>query len=96
MGTTGEVGWIYLYLFNRKSLAPFERERKERLNRRGTLSSRKAIELPLPREFRTIMPIALMYGVARMYQMVEFFLQLRHLDASAFVQVSWSVYFPHI
>ncbi|KAK0389859.1 hypothetical protein NLU13_3432 [Sarocladium strictum] len=90
----GRWRWLHLYLFNRRALEQFEHERQERAQRH--VSSRKAIELPLPWEFWTIMPIAVIYGVARLYQIVEMFLQLRHLDTSTFAQVSWSTYLPHI
>jgi hypothetical protein len=90
----GRWQWLYLYLFDKNKLASFKEERREQQER--NTSTRKAIELPLAWEFWKIAPIALIYGVARMYQIVEMFLQLRHLDASTFVQVSWSTYLPHI
>ncbi|KAH8175533.1 hypothetical protein LIA77_03951 [Sarocladium implicatum] len=90
----GRWRWLYIYLFRKQMLGRFEEERRIKAER--NVSTRKAIELPLAWEFWTIMPIALIYGIARMYQVVEMMLQLRHLDASVFVQVSWSMYVPHI
>jgi hypothetical protein len=90
----GRWRWLYLYLFHKQALTRLEEERRERQERNAT--TRKVIELPLAWEFWTIMPIAVIYGVARMYQIVETFLQLRHLDSSVFVQVSWSTCLPHI
>jgi hypothetical protein len=52
--------------------------------------------LPLAWEFWSIFPLAILYGIARSYLLVEPLLELRNLDATAFVEVKWSEYFPHI
>lgn len=90
----GRWRWLYMYLFRRHLLPRFEEERQAKEARH--VSTRKAIELPLAWEFWTIMPIVVIYGLARWYQVIEMFLQLRHLEASVFVQVSWSVHIPRI
>jgi hypothetical protein len=63
------------------------------------LRSEKAAEprkLPLKGEFWSIFPLALIYAVARGYLLVEAFLGLRDLEASAFANVNWSAYIPHV
>lgn len=53
-------------------------------------------KLPLRGEFWSIFPLALIYAIARTYLLVEAFLGLRNLEASAFTNVDWSIYLPHI
>ena len=53
-------------------------------------------KLPLRGEFWSIFPLALIYAIARTYLLVEAFLGLRNLEASAFTNVNWSIYFPHV
>lgn len=90
----GRWKWLYLRLCQPDKLHDFERARDERLNQSRKEKTRT--ELPLPWEFWCILPVAILYGLARLYQVVEAFLQLRDVDASVFVHVSWSVYLPHI
>ncbi|MCJ1446973.1 MAG: hypothetical protein MMC23_007481 [Stictis urceolatum] len=86
----GRWRWLYFRLFDRKRLRSYEeRKDEERLDR-------DPASLPLPWEFWSIAPIALLYGVARIYLIVEAFLELRDLEASAFVNVNWAKYIPHI
>ena len=53
-------------------------------------------KLPLKGEFWSIFPLALIYAIARTYLLVEAFVGLRNLEASAFVNVNWSKYLPHV
>ena len=53
-------------------------------------------ELPLVWEFWCIFPLAVMYGAARGYQIVEVFLGLRALQQSAFETVDWTQFIPHV
>ena len=89
----GRWTWLYLRITNPKRLPDFEKERAENFNR---TEARKATSLPLPWEFWTIMPIAVLYGIARLYLIVEAFFELRSLDGSAFVNVEWTNFLPHI
>lgn len=83
--------WLYLRLKEPESLPRFEQARLERLSRPG-----EATMLPLAWEFWSIPPVAVLYGVARMYLIVEALLELRNMDGTAFVNVNWSVYLPHV
>ncbi|KAL1650536.1 hypothetical protein SLS61_006002 [Didymella pomorum] len=84
---------IWLYIFNRAGL---ERHRI-RMDRKATLTvKRKNTELPLPWEFATITPLAIVYGIARMYLITEAFMELRNVDASAYVNVEWTNFVPHV
>lgn len=56
----------------------------------------QARELPMPVEFWSIFPLAFTYAVARAYLIVETFLGLRELEGSAFINVEWSNYVPHL
>ncbi|KAI2465000.1 hypothetical protein F4781DRAFT_425097 [Annulohypoxylon bovei var. microspora] len=89
----GRWTWIYLRFMDPKKLPEFEKARSERLTQQ---EARDPTELPLPWEFWTILPIAILYGVARLYLLVEAFLELRALDGTAYVNVEWSDFFPHI
>jgi len=85
---------LYLRVTDPKKLAEFERARAERvqtMNRR-----RESTQLPLPWEFWSIMPVAVLYGIARLYLLIEAFLELRSVEQTAFATVNWSAYFPHI
>ena len=53
-------------------------------------------KLPLRAEFWSIFPLALIYAIARTYLLVEAYLGLRQLEASAFMNVNWSMYLPHV
>lgn len=52
-------------------------------------------KLPLRGEFWSIFPLASIYAIARIYLLVEAFVGLRNLEASAYVNVNWSIYLPH-
>jgi hypothetical protein len=84
---------IYLYVFHRKGL---ERHRRD-ITRRQTLQPRrKMAELPVPWEFVTITPMAIVYGVARLFMIAESFAELRNVSASAYVNVEWTEFMPHV
>ncbi|KAF3011023.1 hypothetical protein E8E13_010914 [Curvularia kusanoi] len=84
---------IWLYLFNRAAL---ERHRN-RMQRKVTLTvKRKNTELPLPWEFATITPLAILYGIARVYLIGEAFAELRNINATAYVNVEWTNFIPHV
>lgn len=53
-------------------------------------------QLPLPWEFWTIMPIAVVYGLARTYLLFEAVYGLRSLEATALITPQWSLALPHI
>jgi hypothetical protein len=84
---------IYLYLCNQEGL---ERHRRDMTRRQTLQPKRKMTELPLKWEFATIMPMAIIYGVARLYLIVEAFAELRNVNASAFVNVEWTNFIPHV
>ncbi|KIX05526.1 uncharacterized protein Z518_06398 [Rhinocladiella mackenziei CBS 650.93] len=83
---------IYLYLFNRKALAAHKR----RVAQRKATLKREATQLPLPWEFATIAPLAIIYGVARLYLIGEAFAELRNMKGTAYVNVDWTYFIPHI
>lgn len=87
----GRWTWLYLRVMDPKRLPEFEKEREERLS-----VVRVAAQLPLPWEFWSILPVALLYGISRLYLIAEAFLELRSVDATAFVGVGWTDYLPHI
>ncbi|KAI1399825.1 hypothetical protein F4819DRAFT_497791 [Hypoxylon fuscum] len=89
----GRWTWLYLKVTDPKKLVDFEKARSERLSQE---ESREPTQLPLPWEFWTIFPIAILYGVARLYLIVEAFLELRNADGTAFVNVEWTDFLPHI
>lgn len=53
-------------------------------------------QLPLKSEFWIMFSLALIYGAARSYLLVEAFWGLRSLEASAFVTVNWADFLPHV
>ena len=89
----GRWQWLYLRLFDSKKLPDFERNRAEKAEE---YRAREPAALPLPWEFWTILPIVLSYGIARAYLLAEAFAELRSLHATAFLNVQWSDYLPHI
>ncbi|KAJ9138188.1 hypothetical protein NKR23_g8608 [Pleurostoma richardsiae] len=89
----GRWTWLYLRVTNPKALKDFEKAREERLSNEP---QRELTTLPLPWEFWTIMPIAVLYALARMYQLVEAFAQLRDVEVTVYDTVDWSVYLPHV
>ena len=83
-------GEKYLYKFLNKldRLEDVEKLRLEKANNPG--------KLPLRGEFWSIFPLALIYAIARTYLLVEAFVGLRNLEASAYMNVNWAVYLPHL
>ncbi|KAK0744525.1 hypothetical protein B0T21DRAFT_429102 [Apiosordaria backusii] len=90
----GRWKWIYLWMTDRSSLPDFEQARAEELRPKETREP--AATLPLAWEFWTIALVALLYGVARIYLIVAAFLELRDIDATAYTNVRWSMYIPHV
>lgn len=88
----GRWTWLYLRIMDSKKLPDFEKQRTEKLKDQA----REPTTLPLPWEFWTILPIALLYGIARAYLLTEAFLELRSLKVTAFLNMQWSTYIPHI
>lgn len=82
---------LYLAIFKRDKMEEFRRARAEKLP-----EATEPTVLPLPWEFWTIFPLALLYGFARMFLLVEGFAELRAAPSSAFVSVNWSQYWPHM
>ncbi|KAI0154507.1 hypothetical protein GGR57DRAFT_465912 [Xylariaceae sp. FL1272] len=89
----GRWTWIYLRLTNPEKLADFEKAKNDE---RSVEEPRPYTTLPLPWEFWSILPVALLYGVARLYLLVEAFLELRNLDGTAYLNVDWTYFLPHI
>ncbi|KAK6529719.1 hypothetical protein TWF281_008882 [Arthrobotrys megalospora] len=52
--------------------------------------------LPLPAEFWSIFPLAITYAAARGYLILETFMGLRAMDDSAFKNVDWTGFIPHV
>lgn len=80
----------YYRLFAPKKLQEYETERLRRLE------DHVPKVLPLPWEFWSIFPLAITYAAARGYLIVEAFVGLRSLEASAYLEVNWSSFFPHV
>jgi hypothetical protein len=84
---------MYLYLVNRKGVE----SHKRKITHRQTLEpKRRMSELPLAWEFATITPLAIVYGIARLYLIVEAFAELRNINGTAYVNVEWTDFVPHI
>lgn len=83
--------WLYLRIRCPARLPAFEAARDAKLDQ-----PKEPTQLPLPWEFWSIMPVALLYGIARMYLIVEAFLEFRAVDGTAYENVNWSLYIPHI
>ena len=68
------------------------------LRQRRTLTekSERKVPFPQPWEFWSITLLALVYGMARLYMIVEAFMELRKLQISAYVLVNWSQFIPHV
>lgn len=86
--------WLYLWLAKPGALPEFKRTRDEKLQRAAT--ARAPVQLPLAWEFWTISVVAFLYGLARIYTIVESFLELRYVDKTAFDKVQWANYIPHV
>lgn len=84
---------IYLYIFNRRAM---EEHKRRMLQRNLTIVKREINQLPLPWEFATITPLAIIYGVARFYLLAEGFAELRKLRGTAYVNIEWTDFIPHV
>lgn len=71
-------------------------ERLEDIENLRIEKAQNARKLPLKGEFWSIFPLALIYATARTYLLVEAFLGLRDLEASAYMNVNWTIYIPHM
>ncbi|KAK4463590.1 hypothetical protein QBC42DRAFT_265166 [Cladorrhinum samala] len=89
----GRWKWLYLWVTDRSAIPEFERAQERELQEE---EKRDLSTLPLAWEFWTIGVVAFLYGVARIYMIVEAFLELRDMEATAYVNVNWSAYLPHI
>ncbi|KAH8898911.1 hypothetical protein GQ53DRAFT_635171 [Thozetella sp. PMI_491] len=69
---------------------------KSRADRSMSGLQREMTEIPVPWEFWTIMPVAVLYGLARLCMLVEGFTSLREVDPTTYDTVDWSIYIPHI
>ena len=76
----------------------FDPDRMEEVEyaRQQKLLNQEPEQLPLAWEFWTITPLAITYAAARSYQIIEAFMGLRSLEPSAYLNVEWSSYIPHI
>jgi hypothetical protein len=84
---------LYLYLFNSQQL---ERHKRRMTQRQQTMVKRSMTELPVMWEFIAITPLAIVYGIARLYLIVEAFAELRNVKGSAYVNVEWTNFIPHV
>ena len=84
---------IYLYIINREGL---DKHRKHMTRMQTLQPKRKMAELPVMWEFATITPMAILYGIARLYLIAEAFAELRNINASAYVNVEWTNFIPHV
>lgn len=84
---------IYFYLFNRKEIETHKRRMTER---QMTMVKRRMSDLPVLWEVVSITPLAIIYGVARIYLMAEAFAELRNMKGSAYVNVEWTNFLPHV
>lgn len=82
-------GEKYLYRFLNKL------DRLEDIEKLRIEKAANPRKLPLKGEFWSIFPLASIYAIARTYLLVEAFVGLRNLEASAYVNVNWSIYLPH-
>lgn len=83
---------LYLHIFKPKQLA----EHKRQMKLKSATMGREMKQLPLPWEFATIAPLAVIYGIARFYLMGEAFAELRDLPGTAYRHVEWTAFLPHI
>ncbi|KAF2839888.1 hypothetical protein M501DRAFT_1010887 [Patellaria atrata CBS 101060] len=83
---------LYLFFFNFGAL----HAHKIAMERKNTTIKRESAQLPLPWEFATIMPLAIIYGVAGLYLLGEAFAELRNIEGTAYVNVNWTDFIPHI
>ena len=62
----------------------------------GLKAIKEKRQLPLPWEFWSIFPLGVLYGAARLYMVVEVFIGLRSLEPSAYINLEWSDFVPHV
>lgn len=60
------------------------------------MTTRKMTELPQTWEFVMITPLAVVYGIARLYMIAEAIAELRNINATAYVNVEWTNFIPHV
>jgi hypothetical protein len=73
-----------------------DRHRRDMTRKQTLQPKRRMSELPQTWEFATISPMAILYGVARLYLIAEAFAELRDINASAYVNVEWADFIPHV
>ncbi|KAF2014656.1 hypothetical protein BU24DRAFT_433898 [Aaosphaeria arxii CBS 175.79] len=72
-------------------------EHKRRMSQRQmTMVKRQLTNIPQVWEFVTITPLAIVYGVARIYLLAGAFVELRNVKGSAYVNVEWTNFIPHV
>lgn len=81
---------IFYRIFDSSKLEDVENARQARI------AARTPKVLPLKSEFWSIFPLAVTYAAARGYLIMEVFTGLRSLEASAYVNVNWAAFIPHI
>ncbi|KAF2676495.1 hypothetical protein K458DRAFT_447503 [Lentithecium fluviatile CBS 122367] len=84
---------LYIYVFDKKKLGSHTRRMTQR---QQTMAKRSMAELPQMWEFVAITPLAILYGVARLYLIFEAFAELRNVKGSAYVNVEWTNFVPHV
>ncbi len=84
---------IYLWLVGSKNL---EKHQRKIAHRETMRPARKMAELPLLWEFLAITPLAIVYGIARLYLIGDAFAELRDVNESAYVNVDWTYFIPHV
>jgi hypothetical protein len=84
---------IYLWIFKRKEV---DAHNRSMTLRQTTMVKRDMTQLPVLWEFLTITPLAIIYGIARFYLMAEAFAELRNVKGTAYVNVEWSEFIPHV
>lgn len=93
------ASWMRLGRWKRLYLRAADPEKLQRLEQARLRSLTRDFEptvLPLPLEFWSIFPLVMLYGIGRAYLLVESFLELRNVKATAFLNVNWSIYVPHV
>ena len=86
---------LYWRVFDREKLAQ-DNVAREEARRQTALGTQRRKQLPLKWEFWSIFPLAVTYAAARGYLVVEIFLGLRALEPSAYMNVNWASFLPHV
>jgi hypothetical protein len=76
---------IFLRLFKCSALTRFEQAWLKSKEIGAEPQERDPADLPQPWEFWTITPVAVLYGLARLYLIAETFLEMRNLPSTAFL-----------